>query len=68
MAGLEADGAQLVSARIGELDDLRIELRVSTDGALRSEKRTSGAPRSVATSSVRSSAHRNTPRKNAVTS
>ena len=34
LAGLEAEGAHLVSVRIGDLDDLRVELRVSTDGVL----------------------------------
>jgi hypothetical protein len=34
MAGLEANDAHAVVVRIGELDDLRVELRVSTDGAL----------------------------------
>src|SRR5208282_2174194 len=33
LAGLEAEDAHLVSVRIGDLDDLRVELRVSTDGA-----------------------------------
>ncbi len=34
MAGLAAQDAHLVSVRIGELDDLRVDLRVETDGAL----------------------------------
>ena len=34
MAGLAAEDAHLVSVRIGDLDDLRVELRVATDGAL----------------------------------
>jgi signal transduction histidine kinase len=34
LAGLAAEDAHLVSVRIGELDDLRIELRVGADGAL----------------------------------
>jgi two-component system, sensor histidine kinase PdtaS len=34
MAGLTAEDAHLVSVRIGELDDLRVELRVTTDGVL----------------------------------
>ena len=34
MAGLGAQDAHLVSVRIGELDDLRVDLRVETDGAL----------------------------------
>jgi two-component sensor histidine kinase len=32
MAGLAAEDAHLVSVRIGELDDLRVELRVASDG------------------------------------
>ncbi len=34
MAGLAAQDAHLVSVEIGELDDLRVDLRVGTDGAL----------------------------------
>jgi len=34
MAGLAAQDAHLVWVRIGELDDLRVDLRVETDGAL----------------------------------
>ena len=34
LAGLDAEDAHLVSMRIGDLDDLRVELRVSTDGVL----------------------------------
>ncbi|MBV8105110.1 MAG: hypothetical protein JO223_10900 [Hyphomicrobiales bacterium] len=34
LAGLEAEDAHLVVVRIGDLDDLRVELRVSTDGLL----------------------------------
>ncbi len=34
LAGLAADDAHVVAVRIGELDDLRVELRVSTDGTL----------------------------------
>jgi two-component system, sensor histidine kinase PdtaS len=34
MAGLAAEDAHLVSVRIGDLDDLRVELRVATDGGL----------------------------------
>jgi two-component system, sensor histidine kinase PdtaS len=38
MAGLAADGAHLVLVRIDELDDFRVALRVSTDGALTPER------------------------------
>ncbi len=38
LAGLEAEGARLVSVRIGDLDDLRVELRVSTDGVLAADR------------------------------
>ena len=38
MAGVDAEDAHVVSVRIGELDDLRAELRVSTDGALAGDK------------------------------
>jgi len=34
MAGLAAQDAHLVSVRIDELDNLRVDLRVETDGAL----------------------------------
>ena len=33
IAGIEAERARVVIVRVGELDDLRVELRVSTDGA-----------------------------------
>lgn len=38
MVGLDAEDAHVVTVRIGELDDLRVELRVSTDGALAGDK------------------------------
>jgi hypothetical protein len=38
MAGLEAEGAHVVVARIGDLEDLRVEVRVSTDGALPADR------------------------------
>jgi hypothetical protein len=38
LAGLGAEGARLVSVRIGDLDDLRVELRVSTDGVLAADR------------------------------
>jgi two-component system, sensor histidine kinase PdtaS len=37
LAGLEAEDAHLVVVRIGDLDDLRVELRISTDGFLAAE-------------------------------
>jgi signal transduction histidine kinase len=38
LAGLEAEDAHLVVVRIGDLDDLRVELRVSTDGLLAADR------------------------------
>jgi signal transduction histidine kinase len=38
LAGLEAEDARLVVVRIGDLDDLRVELRVSTDGLLAADR------------------------------
>jgi two-component system, sensor histidine kinase PdtaS len=34
MAGLDAEDARVVAVQIGELDDMRVELRVFTDGAM----------------------------------
>ncbi len=34
VAGIEAERAHVVIVRVGELDDMQVELRVSTDGAL----------------------------------
>src|SRR5271166_872594 len=38
LAGLNAEDAHLVVVRIGDLDDLRVELRVSTDGVLAADR------------------------------
>jgi hypothetical protein len=38
LAGLEAEDAHLVVVRIGDLDDLRVKLRVSTDGVLAADR------------------------------
>jgi two-component sensor histidine kinase len=38
LAGLDAEDAHLVVVRIGDLDDLRVELRVSTDGVLAADR------------------------------
>src|SRR5260370_16207307 len=38
LAALEPEDAHVVVVRIGDLDDLRVELRVSTDGALAGDK------------------------------
>jgi|SRR5271166_5520000 len=50
LAGLEAEDAHLVVVRIGALDDLRVELRVSTDGLLAADRpcKADGGPGVVA--------------------